>query len=121
MSGSLFDELEVTEDLFTLPSGKEIKLYPLNIYQRLDINDDLQKLRNREAKKGDMIDICKKTIQLSVLNENYEPYLSERDLNRLAVIQGGNLITKMFGRVMDISGATNEAWNDAGKKSETRE
>lgn len=121
MSESLFDGLEASEEAFTLPNGKAITLFPLNIYQRLDISAELQELTKRSAKRSDMIEVCKKAIKLAVLNNDYEPYLTDRELNKLAIIQGGNLISKIFGRVMDISGATDEAWKSAEKKPKTRE
>lgn len=115
----IFSDLTLDEKDFELPNGKKLKLVALDIYQRMDIQQELKELAESKSDNANIMPIYKKVVKLCALNDNYESFLTNVQLNKLARIESGRLIIAMFNQVMDLSGAGQKQRKAAKKKPET--
>ena len=114
MGGSIFDDLNVDEVDFELPGGKTIKIVALDIFQRLDVQKKIKTLQgDDESSKSKLF---KEIAHMAVLDDDYEPYLTKRDLNKLSRISNGEILFEIFNKVMSLSGANADDAETAKKK-----
>ena len=114
MTSSIFDDLNIDEVDFKLPGGETIKIVALDIFQRLDIQKKINALQSEDETTKSAL--FKEVAQMAVLDDDYEPYLSKRDLNKLARVGNGQVLFEIFGEVMALSGANTESAEEAKKK-----
>ncbi len=110
----LLDGLDINETDHKLPNGKSLKIVALDIFQRLDVQSKIKALNESdEAAKSEMF---KEVARLAVVNDDYEPFLTKRDLNKLSRANEGELLFEIFNKVMELSGASGESAKAAKKK-----
>ena len=110
----LFDGLDLKEAEYTLPNGKSLKLVPMDLFDRIEIQKKIQDL----AKKGESSksELFKEVAKKTVVNDNYEPFLTDVDLNKLSRASNGEILFEIFNKVMELSGATGDQEKSAKKK-----
>ena len=108
----LFDGINILESEYEMPNGKKLKIVALDIFQRLDIQKKIQAMKS-DAEKSKLF---KEIAQLAVVNDDYEPYLTKADLNKLALANNGEIVFEIFNEVMKLSGATSSDAEEAKKK-----
>jgi len=110
----LFDGLDIAEKDYPLPNGKALKVVALEIIQRLDVQKKIQSMKKDDSKAQS--DLYKLVAKLSVVNDDYEPYLTDKDLNKLARASNGEILFGIFSLAMELSGTTKEKAEEAKKK-----
>lgn len=116
MSNSIFEGLGIKEEDFYLENGKSIKLIALPLFDMLEFSQMMSTLSKDDSKAR--IDAFITVIKKCAVNENYEPFLSDKDINMLKLANGGNLVVEIFNRIMALTGFDEKTVEEAKKKSE---
>lgn len=114
MIDSLFEGLENIEALYQLPNGKELKIACLQLAQVVEVHNRIQALPKDDTSA--QLELHKYVMGQAVVNDEYQPYLDEATINRLARINGGVIPTEIFAKVMELSSADPKGAEAAKKK-----
>ncbi len=114
MSNDLFDGLDLKEAEYILPNGKSLKLVPMDLFDRIEIQKKIKQLN----KKGgpSRLELFKEVAKKSVVNDKYETFLTDVDLNKLSRAGNGEILVQLFSKIMELSGVTGEQEKNARKK-----
>ena len=110
----LFEGLEINEAEFTLPNDKVLRIVGLDIFQTIEVQKKIQGLS--ESSSSDKSALFKDIAKMSVVNDDYDPYLTEQQLNKLSRVDGGQILLEIFNKVMSLSGVSKDSAKEAKKK-----
>ncbi len=110
----LLDGLDISETEYKLPNGKTLKIVALDIFQRLDVQSKIKVLNEKD--EGAKSEMFKEVARLAVVDDEYEPFLTKKDLNKLSRANNGEILFEIFNKVMELSGASGEDAEAAKKK-----
>ena len=114
MKGSILDGLDIREAKYKLSNGNELKIVALDIFQSINIQKKMVDLS-----KGDDSErpaLFREVAQLAVVDENYQPYLTEAELNLMSRAGDGQILIEIFNLVMKLSGVGDDEQAEAKKK-----
>ena len=112
MPNPIFEGIEINEGSYELPNGKKLRIVPPDIFQSIEF----QKKAKSIEKDGDTTKIYKEFVQIIVVDDDLEPYLTKKELNLISKLNNGNGLFDICKIASSLSGVNKEDIEETTKK-----